>query len=673
MKRVQSTLGSVAQRMQAFTSQARYALAGLSGVAFLAVRAFEQQEDAVTALDAALEASGASVDTYSKRLQDQAAAIQKVTKLGDEEVLSAQAQALALGVNAASVAEVTHNAIGLAAVMRTDLVSAIKYATLASQGQTEMLARYIPALKTAQTEEAKQAAISAAVARGWALQEAAATTASGRIKQAINALGDTLEVLGAAIGPALGALAGGLKALQPTLQALLGAFPALTAAVLGLSVAGLGVVAFLPQLVAGFASLRVVLGAIQTAILATQARLLALLASVGTMTAIATAGFAAIAAAALYAYHAIEQAQAQLDRTLAESRDAAKLWQDIRQQTERLKSPDLNLEGQADALARLQDAYRQLAGQEAAAGRSANARNLSDKADEYAEALSRVNRELAARNAKASGEDVAEAFAKERAELEKQLDAVTLSKEAFAEKYRLAKGYSQAQADELAALDAVVAKQNEAVEAQKKLRDEAEATAKAAADWLAEIEATVEQLTKGVTADEQKLRDLENRGADPAELARIREALAKKAAAEARKSAEDEAKAIEERNRTTEETIALERQRAEELRKAGLISEETYAREMARLDELGKKQRELVAGQYEGLAETARRQQAAVYRAYERSLPNAQDPAAQRQAIGAAGEKQAGAAKAGADTLAKIYELLVRIGRSLPLVGTFGA
>ena len=156
------------------------------------VAASNVQELAETQLQAAV---GKSIDEYTKY----ASAIQGVTTTGDEQVLSLMTLASNMGIADDQISETAKQAISLSAAFKTAGLSqetAMKGVALARQGDFTMLNRYIPALKSANTEAEKQAILQEAVARGWKLSTAEANTSAGRMKQMSNLVGDLKEQFG---------------------------------------------------------------------------------------------------------------------------------------------------------------------------------------------------------------------------------------------------------------------------------------------------------------------------------------------------------------------------------------------------------------------------------------------------------------------------------------------
>jgi hypothetical protein len=153
------------------------------------VEAFKRQEQAEAKL-------AAVTGTNIKQFTDFASAIQKVTTIGDEAVLGTQQLISSMGISNDKINEVTKGAIGLSKAFGADLSTSAKLAASAAQGNYEALTRYIPALKNATDESEKAAIVQKAMADGFKIAEAEASTFTGKLQQFKNLQGDVLESVG---------------------------------------------------------------------------------------------------------------------------------------------------------------------------------------------------------------------------------------------------------------------------------------------------------------------------------------------------------------------------------------------------------------------------------------------------------------------------------------------
>ena len=126
---------------------------------------------------------------------------QKITIYGDEQTLAVMQLAKTYGVADRAIIETTKNAMGLAASLKMDVATAMRYVSLAAQGDYTMLQRYIPTLRTMTSETEKAAAVNKVFGDGWKLaQDEAKLQPWIRMK---NAFSDLKEVIGKEMTPAI--------------------------------------------------------------------------------------------------------------------------------------------------------------------------------------------------------------------------------------------------------------------------------------------------------------------------------------------------------------------------------------------------------------------------------------------------------------------------------------
>ena len=224
-------LGATAKRvgasMKAAFLGARVALLAVIAFVALSVRSFFQQEDAVTRVTAALRAHGDEVTNNVKMLKEQAAAMQAVSTTGDEAALTMMALLRNQGIEVDMLDRVTKGALGLSAAFGLAADASAKYTALAMKGDTQMLQRYIPALKGVTDEAEKQRIVVEAMNRGWMQAQEQAQNTGGTMKRVGNEFGDIREKIGeiasAGLGPD-GMLAflkdvnGSLERMVPTIS-----------------------------------------------------------------------------------------------------------------------------------------------------------------------------------------------------------------------------------------------------------------------------------------------------------------------------------------------------------------------------------------------------------------------------------------------------------------------
>lgn len=180
--------------------------------------AFDTQQEAVRGLTTALELNGETSKDVIEQHKAFAAQLQGVVNVGDEVTLSLMKQASMLGVNNDDLQEVTRAAIGLSEATGQGLESSLRLVQRAIEGDTGALARYIPAIRTAATEEEKLALVLEASEKGLAQKADRATTAAGTAERLSNSWGDFQEVVGELLAPIRLLINSGLAVLVETLQ-----------------------------------------------------------------------------------------------------------------------------------------------------------------------------------------------------------------------------------------------------------------------------------------------------------------------------------------------------------------------------------------------------------------------------------------------------------------------
>lgn len=163
-------------------------------------RAAAEQESAVRSLDAALLPLGDAAAGVSQRLQEQAAALQKVTTAGDETIIKGQALIASFTKNEEEIKLATAAALDLSAAVGVELSAAFLLMGKAAAGETTTLSRYGIILGEGIPQSEKFAAALALVNEqfGGRAQEQAKTYA-GVMAQISNAFGDLKEQVGASL------------------------------------------------------------------------------------------------------------------------------------------------------------------------------------------------------------------------------------------------------------------------------------------------------------------------------------------------------------------------------------------------------------------------------------------------------------------------------------------
>lgn len=206
--RASATIGKVESRFTRLGSFLKRnfvaAMAGATIAVFAFVRALKSvisasqtQEDALNALRAATSKFGeASVDV-AKRLAEQAAALQKVTRFGDETIIKGQALLATFSDEEEAIRNATVAALDLSTAVGVDLNAAFLLLGKALAGDTATLSRYGIIIEEGIAPQDKFAAVLKKINQqfGGRAQEDVKTF-SGRMGQLSNAFSDLLEKIG---------------------------------------------------------------------------------------------------------------------------------------------------------------------------------------------------------------------------------------------------------------------------------------------------------------------------------------------------------------------------------------------------------------------------------------------------------------------------------------------
>lgn len=165
------------------------------------IRAANKQEDAINALEGALAPLGDRVGEVSKALQDQASALQKVTRFGDEEIIEAQALIASFVKEEDQIKAATKATLDLAEAKGFSLVSAADLVSKTLGSSTNALTRYGIEVTGAVGSTERLASLTENVATVFGGRATKATeTFSGAVQQLSNVIGDELlESLGSTV------------------------------------------------------------------------------------------------------------------------------------------------------------------------------------------------------------------------------------------------------------------------------------------------------------------------------------------------------------------------------------------------------------------------------------------------------------------------------------------
>ncbi len=163
------------------------------------LEAFGKQEEAVTSLNAALQATGRFSAEASRAIQAQAAAIQQVTTVGDEALIAATGSLATLAdqLQADQLAEAQRAIVGIAdTFLKGDVNNAALVLGKTLGSTTNALARYGIQVDVNASQSEKLRQILGQTGTFFAVAQAKATTLTGRLSQLANAWGDFKERLG---------------------------------------------------------------------------------------------------------------------------------------------------------------------------------------------------------------------------------------------------------------------------------------------------------------------------------------------------------------------------------------------------------------------------------------------------------------------------------------------
>lgn len=178
---------------------AAFAIGKLKQYGQAALEAFGRQERSILKVNSALVNMGKFSDESSKKLQDNASALQRVTEAGDEAILEATASIAELATEL-SVGELAKSQEAVIAIADTffdgNLASAAALVAKTIGSSTNALARYGIELDTSASQSEKLNQIVEKAAPLFRTSMRAAADLEGRNRQLSNSWGDLQEVIG---------------------------------------------------------------------------------------------------------------------------------------------------------------------------------------------------------------------------------------------------------------------------------------------------------------------------------------------------------------------------------------------------------------------------------------------------------------------------------------------
>jgi len=191
-------------------------IAGVAGAAIVgfigaSVDAFRTQELAINELNQSLVSQGVFTKDLSKKYQDMASSLQKVSTFGDEAIISSQAQLQAYLGQTEVTEELMQATLDFAAAQKVDLKTAAGLVGKSIGSATNGLARYGIELDTSATKSEKLAAVTKAMKDKFEGQAAAQVKGLGVVVQMKNSFGDFMELVGERFAPLFIEIANGIK------------------------------------------------------------------------------------------------------------------------------------------------------------------------------------------------------------------------------------------------------------------------------------------------------------------------------------------------------------------------------------------------------------------------------------------------------------------------------
>lgn len=192
--RIESAFGSLKTAAAGFL-----ATLGVGALVKGAFSNFAEAEQISLKLNAALEANGREVAKVRADYEEFAKALQRVTTTEDDAALSMLQTAESMGLTGLEAKRAVKNAVALAAAKGGEAQSYLRVTTALEQGHTEMLARYLPALRDIKDESERAALAQDLLNKMFGTARAEAQSSAGSIQQLKNEWGNFLEEAGAVV------------------------------------------------------------------------------------------------------------------------------------------------------------------------------------------------------------------------------------------------------------------------------------------------------------------------------------------------------------------------------------------------------------------------------------------------------------------------------------------
>ena len=160
------------------------------------LKAYAIQQAAVNRLGASIRKQGGDAKALGEEFQKTATALQRLTTIGDEDILKSMSKGLNLGVATDDIEKMTVAAIGLSRVIGSDVDTAMMLLARGQAGQMQMFTRYGITLDATKTKQEQFNDIMRISTDGFQLAAAETDDLAGKTEQFKNTFGDLLEEIG---------------------------------------------------------------------------------------------------------------------------------------------------------------------------------------------------------------------------------------------------------------------------------------------------------------------------------------------------------------------------------------------------------------------------------------------------------------------------------------------
>ncbi|MFO8065950.1 MAG: hypothetical protein R6U11_00065 [Bacteroidales bacterium] len=160
------------------------------------VKAYDIQIQAERKLAAAIKAGGGEVKRTLKEYKRFASQLQNISTVGDEATLGMLSVAQSMGVTGDAAKLAVKEAIALSKAMGMNEQSAIRYTAALESGNSTMLARYLPTLRSIEGNAERAAKAHELLGNMFSQVTEEANSGLGPVRQLENAIGDLKETIG---------------------------------------------------------------------------------------------------------------------------------------------------------------------------------------------------------------------------------------------------------------------------------------------------------------------------------------------------------------------------------------------------------------------------------------------------------------------------------------------